>query len=341
MIQQFLSELRQFLPSERVYTDELRTLGWGTDASFYRQIPQVVIRSDGEEEISKIVQLCQKYKLPFTFRAAGTSLSGQSCTDSVLIVAGKHWEKYEIGENQDTIKLQPGIVGGRVNDILKPYGRVFPPDPASIGSAMVGGIVINNASGMNCGVHANSDRMIIDAACGLLLAAYRAGGKVLVCGNGGSAADAEHIVGELMKKFRKHRPIPKEVESKLRPEIASKLEGALPAISLVSMSGITTAVANDVAWETAFAQQVLGLARPGDVLIALSTSGNSANCVAAAEVMKAMGGTAIAFTGARESKLSRICDVSVRVPETETYKVQELHLPVYHALCAAIEEEMF
>ena len=163
MIQQFLSELRQLLPSERVYTDELRTLGWGTDASFYRQIPQVVIRSDGEEEISKIVQLCQKYKLPFTFRAAGTSLSGQSCTDSVLIVAGKHWEKYEIGENQDTIKLQPGIVGGRVNDILKPYGRVFPPDPASIGSAMVGGIVINNASGMNCGVHANSDRMMVSA----------------------------------------------------------------------------------------------------------------------------------------------------------------------------------
>ena len=180
----------------------------------------------------------------------------------------------------------------------------------------------------------------IDAACGLLLAAYRAGGKVLVCGNGGSAADAEHIVGELMKKFRKHRPIPEEVESKLRPELASRLEGALPAVSLVSMSGITTAFANDVAWET-FAQQVLGLARPGDVLIALSTSGNSANCVAAAEVMKAMGGTAIAFTGARESKLSGICDVSVRVPETETYKVQELHLPVYHALCAAIEEEMF
>ena len=181
----------------------------------------------------------------------------------------------------------------------------------------------------------------IDAAFGLLIAAYRAGGKVLVCGNGGSAADAEHIVGELMKKFRKHRPIPKEVESKLRPEIASKLEGALPAISLVSMSGITTAFANDVAWETVFAQQVLGLARPGDVLIALSTSGNSANCVAAAEVMKAVGGAAIAFTGARESRLSEICDVSVRVPEIETYKVQELHLPVYHALCAAIEEEMF
>ncbi len=157
----FLSELKQFVPSDRIYTDELRTLGWGTDASFYRQIPKVVIRSDGEEEISKIVKACKKYKLPFTFRAAGTSLSGQSCTDSVLIVAGKHWEKYEIGPNQDTIKLQPGIVGARVNEILKPYKRVFPPDPASIGSAMVGGIVINNASGMNCGVHANSDRMMV------------------------------------------------------------------------------------------------------------------------------------------------------------------------------------
>jgi D-lactate dehydrogenase len=170
MIQQFLSDLRQFLPSDRIYTDELRTLGWGTDASFYRQIPKVVIRSDGEEEISKIVKACQKYKLPFTFRAAGTSLSGQSCTDSVLIVAGKNWEKYEIqsaecrtDNSQLNIKLQPGIVGSRVNEILKPYGRVFPPDPASIGSAMVGGIVINNASGMNCGVHANSDRMLLSA----------------------------------------------------------------------------------------------------------------------------------------------------------------------------------
>ena len=131
MIEQFLSELRQFLPDERIYTDELRTLGWGTDASFYRQIPQVVVRSDGEEEISKIVCLCRKYKLPFTFRAAGTSLSGQSCTDSVLIVAGKHWEKYELADDKESIRLQPGIVGARVNNILKPFGRVFPPDPAS------------------------------------------------------------------------------------------------------------------------------------------------------------------------------------------------------------------
>ena len=160
---QFLNELRQFIPKDRIYTDELRRLGWGTDASFYRQIPQVVVRSDGEKELSNIVKLCSKYSLPFTFRAAGTSLSGQSISDSVLIVAGKHWEKYEIGPDQDTIRLQPGIVGARVNEILKPYGRVFPPDPASIGSAMVGGIVCNNASGMNCGVHANSDRMMVSA----------------------------------------------------------------------------------------------------------------------------------------------------------------------------------
>ena len=159
----FIRELRQFIPPDRVYTDELRTLGWGTDASFYRQIPKVVIRSDSEEEISRVVKTCRLYKLPYTFRAAGTSLSGQSCTDSVLIVAGKHWEKYEIGEEKETIRLQPGFVGARVNEILRPYGRVFPPDPASIGAAMVGGIVINNASGMNCGVHANSDRMLISA----------------------------------------------------------------------------------------------------------------------------------------------------------------------------------
>ena len=159
----FLAEIRQFMKSDRIYTDELRTLGWGTDASFYRQIPKVVLRSDGEEEVARIIRTCNKYQLPFTFRAAGTSLSGQSISESVLIVAGKHWEKYEIGPNQDTIRMQPGIVGSRVNEILKPFGRVFPPDPASIGSAMVGGIVCNNASGMNCGVHANSDRMMVSA----------------------------------------------------------------------------------------------------------------------------------------------------------------------------------
>ena len=159
----FLAEIKKFVPSDRIYTDELRTLGWGTDASFYRQIPKVVVRSESEEQMAKIIRACNQFHLPFTFRAAGTSLSGQSVSDSVLIVAGKHWERYEIGPDQETIRLQPGIVGARVNELLKPYGRVFPPDPASIGSAMVGGIVINNASGMNCGVHANSDRMMVSA----------------------------------------------------------------------------------------------------------------------------------------------------------------------------------
>ncbi|WP_333615754.1 FAD-binding oxidoreductase, partial [Bacteroides pyogenes] len=153
----FLKDVQLFVDQKQIYTDELRTFGWGTDASFYRLIPKIVIRSNGEKQVAKIIQTCAKHKIPYTFRAAGTSLSGQSLSDSVLIVAGKNWEEYEILENGKKIRLQPGIVGGKVNNILKPLGKVFPPDPASIGSAMVGGIVNNNASGMNCGVHANSD----------------------------------------------------------------------------------------------------------------------------------------------------------------------------------------
>ena len=162
-IEHFLNELSAVLPKERVYTDELRTLAWGTDASFYRLTPQVVIRAKDESEVSMIVKAASKHGLPFTFRAAGTSLSGQSVSDSILIVAGKHWEDYSVAPDGESITLQPGIVGARVNQILKPLGRVFPPDPASIGSAMVGGIVANNASGMNCGTHANSDRMLLSA----------------------------------------------------------------------------------------------------------------------------------------------------------------------------------
>lgn len=181
----------------------------------------------------------------------------------------------------------------------------------------------------------------IAKAFDLLLTCYRGGGKVLTCGNGGSAADAEHIVGELLKKFRKHRDIDSEVAVKLPPELVAKLEGALPAVSLVSMSGILTAFANDVAWETAFAQQVYGLGHSGDVLIALSTSGNSANCVNAALVAKAKGLKVVAMTGAGGGRLAALADVAIMVPETETYKIQELHLPVYHALCAALESNLF
>ena len=162
-MKRFLNDIKGILPSDRVYTDELRTLAWGTDASFYRLTPQVVIRAKDESEVAAIVKLASKYGLPFTFRAAGTSLSGQSVSDSILIVAGKNWEDYSVAPDGESITLQPGIVGARVNQILKPLGRVFPPDPASIGSAMVGGIVANNASGMNCGTHANSDRMLLSA----------------------------------------------------------------------------------------------------------------------------------------------------------------------------------
>ena len=181
----------------------------------------------------------------------------------------------------------------------------------------------------------------ISTAFDLLLTCYRNGGKVLTCGNGGSAADAEHIVGELLKKFRKHRDISPEIAARLPPELVAKLEGALPAVSLVSMSGILTAFANDVAWETAFAQQVYGLGNSGDVLIALSTSGNSANCVNAALVAKAKGMKVVSMTGEGGGRLAALSDASVRVPETETYKIQELHLPVYHALCAAVEDQLF
>ncbi|MGN0832516.1 MAG: SIS domain-containing protein [Kiritimatiellia bacterium] len=181
----------------------------------------------------------------------------------------------------------------------------------------------------------------IGRAGALLAAAYRAGGKVLTCGNGGSAADAEHIVGELMKKFRCRRAVPAAVAARLPAELVGRLEGGLPAVSLVSMTSLLTAFANDVAWETAFAQQVLALAQPEDVLIALSTSGNSANCVHAAEVMRAVGGKVLALTGAGPSKLGELADVTVAVPATETYRVQELHLPVYHALCAAVEQALF
>ena len=154
----FLEEVGKFVPKNALYTDELRRFAWGTDAGFYRLVPKIVIRSSNEKEVSKILEAASKFDVPVTFRAAGTSLSGQSVSDSVLIVAGKNWERYKVSEDASEITLEPGIVGARVNAILKPYGRKFGPDPASIGCCMVGGIVMNNASGMSCGTHANSDK---------------------------------------------------------------------------------------------------------------------------------------------------------------------------------------
>ena len=185
------------------------------------------------------------------------------------------------------------------------------------------------------------------AAFEAMAAAYRAGGKALCCGNGGSASDCEHIVGELLKKFKRHRDIPAGLKARLAAagpdgaRLAEKLEGSLPAVSLVSQSGILTAFANDVGWDEAFAQQLLGLARPGDVLVALSTSGNSRNCVLAATLARALGVRTIALVGEAGGRLGELCDVAILVPARETFQVQEFHLPVYHAICAMLEEELF
>ncbi len=159
----FVYRIGQFIDTSRIYTDELRRFAWGTDAGFYRLTPQVVVRAQNEQEVSQLLAIASEMHLPVTFRAAGTSLSGQAISDSILVVAGKHWEQYSVGEGAETITLQPGIVGAEVNRILAPYGRKFAPDPASIKSAMVGGIVMNNASGMRCGVWANSDRVLLSA----------------------------------------------------------------------------------------------------------------------------------------------------------------------------------
>ena len=162
MMDAFLKAVKGILPKDRIYTDELRTLAWGADASEYKLRPQVILRAADENEVSRILALAHGMGLPVTFRAAGTSLSGQAITDNILVVAGKHWEKWEYHDDT-TVTLQPGIVGARVNQHLAPFGRHFGPDPASIGSCMVGGIVANNASGMSCGTHANSDKMLVSA----------------------------------------------------------------------------------------------------------------------------------------------------------------------------------
>lgn len=159
----FLRAVRTFIPRERVYTDYLRRLAWGTDAGFYRLVPRIVVRVADEGEVVRLMRTAGALDVPLTFRAAGTSLSGQAVSDSVLVVAGKHWERCEVLDGGRAVRLRPGVVGARVNEVLKPYGYRFSPDPASVRSAMVGGIVMNNASGMNCGTHANSDRVLLSA----------------------------------------------------------------------------------------------------------------------------------------------------------------------------------
>lgn len=177
---------------------------------------------------------------------------------------------------------------------------------------------------------------------------YRSGGKLLVAGNGGSAADSEHIVGELMKSFLFNRKIDSDFESRLITEfgetgsdLASKLEGALSAIPLTSMPALTSAFANDVDAAVGFAQMLYGYGRPGDVFIGISTSGNSKNIVYALMAAKAKGISTIALTGGTGGKCRELADIVICVPESETFKIQELHLPVYHALCSMLEAEFF
>ena len=177
---------------------------------------------------------------------------------------------------------------------------------------------------------------------------FAAGGKLLVCGNGGSAADGEHVVGELMKGFRLKRPIgPAKVEALKRAcpadwkTYAEALQEALPAISLAGHPALATAFANDASPRLVFAQQVLGFGRPGDILMAISTSGNSPNVLDAARVARAFGLAVVALTGSSGGALAGDSDVCVRVPADETWAVQELHESVYHAICAALEEDFF
>ena len=178
----------------------------------------------------------------------------------------------------------------------------------------------------------------IKKALDLMIDTYKNGGKVLVCGNGGSAADCEHIVGELMKGFLEKREV---TDNRISEDLRKNLQGALPAISLPSQSAILSAFINDVEPDMMYAQLVYGYAKENDLVIGISTSGNSKNIVNAIEVARCMGVKTLSLTGRNESKLSDISDVAICVPETETYKVQELHLPVYHYLCAEVEKEMF
>lgn len=178
----------------------------------------------------------------------------------------------------------------------------------------------------------------IEKALGMMIDTYKKGGKILICGNGGSASDSEHIVGELLKGFMLKRPV---TDERIPEHLRKGLQGSLPAISLPSQSAILSAFINDVDPEMMYAQLVYGYAKPEDLVIGLSTSGNSKNVVNALEVAKCVGAKTLAMTGERESKMSELSDVTIRVPETETYKVQEYHLPVYHYLCAGVEAYFF
>ncbi len=182
----------------------------------------------------------------------------------------------------------------------------------------------------------------------ILKECYEHDGKLLIAGNGGSAADSEHIAGELMKRFKTPRPVPREFAEKLKAidpvrgaELGKNLERGLMAIPLVAHEALSTAYINDVDGLGVFAQQLYGFGRSGDVFLGISTSGNSKNVMSATVVARALGMRVIGLTGEKGGELASVADVAIRVPETETYKIQELHLPVYHTLCLMLEEYFF
>lgn len=188
----------------------------------------------------------------------------------------------------------------------------------------------------------------IAEAVEVLIHSYKNGGKLLVCGNGGSTSDADHLVGELMNRFEKRRPVSnelanilKEIDGETGKFLTEKLQGALPAISLSAQTALITSVSNDIHADIVYAQQVNGYGNPGDVLIGISTSGNSENVLQALIVAKAKGLKTIGLTGESGGRITNFCDVLIAVPENRTAYVQELHLPVIHAICLLLENYFF
>jgi phosphoheptose isomerase len=186
------------------------------------------------------------------------------------------------------------------------------------------------------------------AAYELLAHCFWNGGKLLVCGNGGSAADSEHVVGELMKGFKSRRPIPAKLRAQLVERygahggyLADNLQGALPALSLISHTALAAAFAGEVAPDLVFAQQVYAYGRQGDAILGLSTSGDSPNVLYAFQVGRELGLHTVCLTGLDGSRMEQVCDVTVCVPGAKPVEVQELHLPVYHALCEMLEQTFF
>jgi D-sedoheptulose 7-phosphate isomerase len=184
-------------------------------------------------------------------------------------------------------------------------------------------------------------RADVEAAFGLMQDCFRRGGKLLFCGNGGSAADAEHWAGELLKGFVHRRPLPETERRQLPDELAAKLQEVLPAIPLTGFLSLATAYANDVDPHLVFAQLVWGLGREADVVVALSTSGNARNVCAAMEAAKGRGLRRIGLSGRTGGRLAPLCDVCIRAPAEETYLIQEFHLPIYHCLSLMLEEAFF